>query len=269
MTSIRALALALAGGAAVASSQTRQASLHVCVGADRVLRHADSDACPSGTISYELLLEGGGVGPPNDEAKQSDQQVNELRNKLDILSSKLADLQSELAKAEQVKAGGKVMAPFEVVDGAGRMIFRVKQDIHGFEMANPAGQTVLWASALDAGGVFKTRSSASFPEVVMGSHGSIGGLVIRDAEDQGRANLSLTNGKPHLELSNDNHVGIASLSQGASGGGSLQLGNAGGNAQVQAGVTSGGCGKVETYPTRPPGQQFVGVPGSFILGKGC
>ena len=204
--------------------------------------------------SYELSLEGNEIElPPSEEGKPSEQRVEELRLKLDILSSKLTEVQKELANAATVKAGGKVMAPFEVVDDAGRMIFRVRQDPRGFEMATSSGPSVAWGSALEAGGVFKTRSSATFPEVVMGSAGNFGGFAIRDAEQRGRASVTLSNGKPSLELSNENHVGIVSITQGSSGGGHIQLGNAAGNAMVQAGITAGNCGKVETYPLRPPG----------------
>jgi hypothetical protein len=269
MATIRVLALALASGAAVASSQVGKPSVHVCVGDDRVLRHQASGPCPAGTTGYELAVEADELGlPPGDEAKASEQRVEELRVKLDMLSSKLTEVQKELANAATVRAGGKVMAPFEVVDEAGKTIFRVRANPHSFEMANPAGQTVVWGSALEAGGFFKTRSSASFPEVVMGSSGSYGGFVIRDAEQQPRASLALTGGKPSLELSNENHVGIVSVMQGSSGGGHIQLGNAAGNSMVQAGITAGNCGKVETYPLRPPAA-VVGVPGSWILGKGC
>ncbi len=269
MTTIRVLALALASGAAVASSQGGKPSLHVCVGDDRVLRHQASGACPAGTTGYELAVEADEMGlPPDEDDKVSEQRMEELRVKLDMLSSKLIDVQKALANAEKVKAGGKVMAPFEVVDGSGKAIFRVRDNPHGFEMLNPAGQPVAWGSALEAGGIFKTRSSASFPEVVMGSAGDFGGFAIRDAEQQSRASLSLTGGKPYLNLSNDNHVGIVSVMQGSTGGGYLQLGNASGDAMVQAGVTSGNCGKVETYPLRPPAA-VVGVAGSWILGKGC
>lgn len=269
MTTIRIMVLALVSGAAVASSQGEKSSLHVCVGDDRVLRHQADGPCPSSTTGYELALDVQVADmPPGEEDKASAQRLEELRLKVDMLSSKLMDVQKELANAATVKAGGKVMAPFEVVDGAGRMIFRVRQDPRGFEMAAVSGTSVAWGSALEAGGVFKTRSSASFPEVVMGSAGSFGGFVIRDAEQSARASMTLTNGKPSLELSNDNHVGIVSIMQGSSGGGHLQLGNAAGAAMVQAGTTAGGCGKVETFPVRPPAA-VVGLAGSWILGKGC
>jgi hypothetical protein len=269
MTIIRVVGLALVSGAAVASSQGQKPSLQVCVGADRVLRYQAEGACPSGTTSYELSLEGDEIElPPKEEEKASEQRLEELRLKLDMLSSKLMDVQKELANAATVKAGGKVMAPFEVVDEAGKMIFRVRQDPRGFEMATGSGLSVAWGSALEAGGVFKTRSSASFPEVVMGSSGNFGGFAIRDGEQQARASLTLTNGKPSLELSNDNHVGIVSVMQGSSGGGFIQLGNATGTAMVQAGTTAGNCGRVEAFPLRPPAA-VVGVAGSWIMGKGC
>jgi len=269
MTTFRAMALAAASGAALASGLGEKPSLHVCIGDDRVLRFQAEGDCPSGTTGYELALEADELGlPPTEEGKVSEQSVQELRTRLDMLSSKLTDVQKELAGAATVKAGGKVMAPFEVVDQSGKTIFKVRDDPRGFEMTNAAGQAVAWGSALEPGGIFKTRSSATFPEVVMGSAGGLGGFAIRDAEQRARASLTLSNTKPSLELSNDNHVGVVALTQGASGGGSLQLGNASGSAMVQAGITAGNCGKVETYPLRPPAA-VVGVPGSWIMGKGC
>lgn len=269
MTALRVLALALASGAGAAFAQGGKPSLQVCVGDDRVLRHQASGSCPAGTTGYELAVEADELGlPPGDEGKASEQRLEELRVKLDMLSAKLMDVQKELGNAEKVRAGGKVMAPFEVVDEAGKTIFKVRDAPRGFEMVTAAGQAVAWGSALDAGGIFKTRSSGSFPEVVMGSAGNYGGFVIRDAEQQARASLALTDGKPTLDFSNENYAGIVSIRQGSSGGGHIQLGNAAGNAMVQAGITAGNCGKVEAYPLRPPAA-VVGVPGSWILGKGC
>ncbi len=267
MTTFRGLALALVSATAFAS--TRAESLHVCIGDDRVLRHQAEGACPSGTTSYDLSLEGSEIElPPGEDNQASAQQVEELRKKLDFLSSKLTEVQKELAEAAAINAGEKVKAPFEVVDDAGKTIFRVRQDPRGFEMVTGSGVSVAWGSALDAGGVFKTRSATSFPEVVMGSSGNFGGFAIRDAEQRARASLTLTNWKPSLELSNENHVGIVSIMQGNTGGGFIQLGDAGGTATVQAGTTSGNCGKVETFPPRPPAA-VVGLAGSWIIGKGC
>jgi hypothetical protein len=258
MTTFRGMVLALVSGAAVASTQAE--SLHVCVGADRVLRQQAGGACPSGTTSYEVSLEPDQTGmAPNAESKASAQQVDQLRLKLDILSSKLAAVQKELANVAAIKAGEKVRAPFEIVDGTGKAIFRVRDDPRGFEMVNGSGVSVAWGSALDAGGVFKTRSATSFPEVVIGSSGAAGGFLIRDAEERVRTSLTLTNGKPSLEMRNGD-VGIVTIMQASNGAGYIQLGGAGGTGQVQAGLV-GNCGRVETFP--------IGRPGSWISGKGC
>jgi TolA-binding protein len=58
---------------------------------------------------------------------------------------------------------------------------------------------------------------------------------------------------------------VVSLSAGQAGTGLLQLTDQNGNSMVQAGFTSGGCGKVETFPTRRAGA-FIA---SFIMGNGC
>jgi hypothetical protein len=244
-------------------------TIHVCVSSDRVMRVEAAQTCPNGQTSYRLALAGTGGGPGATDDKSANAQVPDLKKTIDFLRESVANLQKEFATLEQVKAGGKVMAPFEVVDHSGKMIFRVRADPRGFEMATAAGQSVAWASALDQGGVFKTRSSVSFPEVVMGSAGNFGGLAIRDGENQVRAELILSGGKPSLNMNNDNHVGIVSIYQAASGGGWLQLGSPGGQAVVDAGVIAGGkCGKVATYPETNPGRTMVGAPASLIKG-GC
>lgn len=244
-------------------------SAQVCVAADRTMRLASGTTCPSGQTGYRVVLAGSPGNPAGDD-KGSAAQVTELKKTVDFLKDRVASLEHEVATVAQVKAGGKVMAPFEVLDHSGKLIFRIRDDRHGFEMANAAGQTVLWASALDGGGVFKTRNAAGFPEAAMGSVAGMGGFVLRDGQDADRASLTLSGGKTSLDLRNDNHINIASLHQGSTGGGALQLGAASGESAVQAGVASGGkCGRVEALPRTNPGRQMVGAPASFILGGGC
>lgn len=122
-------------------------------------------------------------------------------------------------------------------------------------------------SALGQGGFFKTQSVATYPEIAIGSVGTYGALVIRDGADQVRVALALENGKPVLSLRNDNHTPIALVTQGSSGGGLIELADAAGNAQLRAGITAGGCGRVETYPERPVRATALGVPGDKILGN--
>lgn len=243
-------------------------TVHVCVSSDQIMRVQNGPTCSGGQASYRLLLASAQGGPaPTSDDKGANASVDDLKKTIDFLRNRVANLEKEFANVEQLKAG-KVMAPFEVIDHSGKMTFRITDDVHGFVMANPAGQNVLWASALEKGGVFKTRSAANFPEVVMGSNGGIGGFVVRDAEDQGRISMSLTGGKPYLNLLNDSHIGIVSIHQAANGGGFLQLGAAGGQSAVEAGITTGGnCGRVDTFPPAPSGRSLVGAPASFILGR--
>jgi hypothetical protein len=261
-----AAVFALMGLRTPASAQGNR--IHVCVGADQVLRLA-SGACPAGQTSYSLVLEGGGAPPPPNQDQALMGQINDLKKAVDFLKSQVSNLEHELAKQlDLAHTNQKFTAPFEVVDKAGKTIFRVKDEVHGFEMVNPAGQTVLWASALDQGGLFKTRSAATFPEVVMGSVGNLGAFVIRDGENQDRASLKLSNGKPVLGLYNDSHTEIASLSQGETGGGRLALGLPSGDAGVLAGIIPGrNCGAVNTYPLAGAARTMVGAAPTFIQGK--
>ncbi len=264
-----AAAVSLILTAATTVAGQNPGSAQICVAADGTMRLASAAKCPSGQTSFHVLLAGSAGNPAGDD-KASAAQVTELKKTIDFLKDRVANLEHEMAVVEQVKAGGKVMAPFEVLDHSGKLIFRIRDDRHGFEMANAAGQTVLWASALDGGGVFKVRNAAGFPEAVMGAVGNLGGFILRDGEDADRASLTLSTGKTSLDLRNDSHINIASLHQGSTGGGALQLGAATGESAVQAGVTTGGkCGRVEALPRTNPGRQLVGAPASFILGGGC
>ena len=212
-------------------------------------------------MKSQVIAVGLVLGLPLMAARLVPSEIGELRNSVEVLRARVAELESR-------QASQKVRAPFEVDDPSGKPIFRVKADVHGFEMVNPAGKTVLWASALDNGGLFKTRTSTGFPEVVMGSVGSLGAVVIRDAEDAARATLSLNGGKTYLTLNNESHSVIAQFFQAPSGGGRLFLGAPNGDAVVRAGVAaSGQCGRVETFPENPPGRSLVGAAGSFIVGR--
>jgi hypothetical protein len=196
--------------------------------------------------------------------------VDRLRGRLDVLTQRLSDLEERLA-ANELGMANQVKAPFDVVDGRGKPIFRV-QDARpgigrGITLFSASGAEVAFISALPEGGFFKAKSGSGFPELVMGVTTGLGALVVRDAEQKARATLGLINGKPSLEFANENYVGIAALGQGTTGGGFLQLGNAEGDARVDAGVNVKGCGVVRTHPLGNAGVGLVGMPGTFLLGR--
>jgi hypothetical protein len=196
-------------------------------------------------------------------------EIDELERKLELASARLDKLERSSENATRF-VSNKVQAPFEVVDRSGKPLVRVYQSPEhngGVIAALNGGKELIWLSAPATGGFIKTRSSAGFPEVALGSVGGFGGLVIRDADAQFRASLFLDNGKPGLSLKNSSHVSIAVLQENSSNGGQLELGDKAGNAQMRAGVTPTGCGRVETYPERQSNAARLGMPVSFIVGN--
>jgi hypothetical protein len=164
-------------------------------------------------------------------------------------------------------------APFEVVDGAGKVIFRVVAGpTRGFELLTAGGQMVATGVSLDTGGVFKTWSGDRSGQVSMGVNGkAFAGIVLRASEGgKPRGVMGITEaGRATVELSNDGGVVVSSLGVNATGAGLLELGNAGGNAMAQAGVLNGtGAGIFRTFPNGNPGAGLVGMPGTFIMGRG-
>ena len=225
-----------------------------------------------------LALVGGAVVAPSDRTwRAQERELEDVKRNVEILTARLSDVERRLGAepgpvlpSSTSAAPTKIRAPFEVVDAGGKTLFRVYDNGAGggaFAVVAKSGKEVAWGSALANGGMFKTQSTTTFPEIVMGSVGSYGGLLLRDGANQHRAALVIENGKPILSLYNDNHVAVASLTQGSTGGGQLELGDAAGNGMVRSGITSGGCGRVETYPERPVRATALGVPGDKILGN--
>jgi len=205
--------------------------------------------------------------PHRPERGAPTEEVDRLRERIDVLAQRLSDLESKLA-ARELGMANQVKAPFDVVDGSGKPILRVVDGTsRGLSLFTASGAQVAFISALPAGGFFKAKSAAGFPEVVLGVTTGVGAFIVRDADSKARATLGLINGKPSLEFANENHVGIAALGQGTTGGGFLQLGNADGDARVDAGVNVKGCGVVRTHPLGNAGAGLVGMPGTFLLGR--
>ena len=208
--------------------------------------------------------------PHRPERGEAAEEVTRLRERIDVLAQRLSDLEGKLA-AKELGMANQVKAPFDVVDARGKPILRV-QDARpgigrGVTLFSATGAEVAFISALPEGGFFKAKSGSGFPEIVMGVTTGLGALVVRDADSKARATMGLINGKPSIEFTNENYVGIATIGQGTTGGGFLQLGDAEGNARVEGGVNANGCGVVRTHPLGNPGSGLVGMPGTFLIGR--
>ena len=265
--------------------------VHVCVGSDRVVRHEPGETCPSGTTEYYLAQAGEDleVEPSPGESEVSTQaELAELRRQLTAVAQQMVSLQrtqtsrsdglSQRVSALEAgtgqsggrtsRVGSRVVAPFVVVDPAGKAIFSVRADPRGFVLATPAGEDVAFGSALATGGFFKARSGSGSREAVLGVVQTYAAIELRDEAGQKRAVMALQDdNKPIVGLRNDNNVSVLALAIGASGGGYLQLGDASGNSTVEAGTTSEGVGLVRAYPLGNPGAGLIGMPGTFILGR--
>jgi hypothetical protein len=265
MSSIPRLAIAtMLLGIALPARLNAQDSddLPVCVGADRVLRRAIDEKCSPGQTLYRLAQAGGSLEPAGDEQQtaQTQRPPAELLRRIEALTQRVDALEAAAAQT-------RVTAPFEVVDKAGRMIFKVTAEPRRFALLMPSGEIVVNGSALPGGGVIKALAADQGLQTVMGVNGSFAGFVAREKETA-RAVMSIHDlGKASVEIANDGGVVVANLLHGASGGGQLRLGDATGAASVEAGTTADGVGVVRAYPPGNPGVGLVGAPGTFILGK--
>jgi hypothetical protein len=205
--------------------------------------------------------------PHRPESGARAEEVDRLRERIDVLAQRLSDLEKTLA-AKELGIANQVKAPFVVVDARGKPIFRVQEGTgRGASLFSASGAQVAFISALPEGGFFKAKSATGFPEIVVGVTTGVAALVVRDADSKARTTLGLINGKPSIEFANENYVHIAAVGQGSTGGGFLQLGDAEGNARVDGGVNVKGCGVVRTHPLGNAGVGLVGMPGTFLLGR--
>jgi hypothetical protein len=267
--------LALTLGSELAAQEP--AGFPVCVGADRVVRHWPDGKCPPGQSLYRLAEAGDEIDTPSDVSGQPPgkppggaPEAAALASRLDQLAQRVAALEAQgpVAPSPAGKGvGNRVTAPFEVVDRAGKVVFNVTAEPRAFRLFMPTGQIVVSGSALPGGGNLKALAKDQGLETVMGVNNDFAGFVARQGKTA-RAILSIHDGgKASVEVSNDDGTTVATLLHGPSGGGQLQLGDAAGNAMVEAGVTADGTGLVRAHPLGNPGAGLLGLPGTFIVGR--
>jgi hypothetical protein len=171
------------------------------------------------------------------------------------------------------RSSARVKAPFEVVDAGGKVVFRVEAGpLRGIQLLTAEGQVVATGVALNTGGVCKTWSGDRAGQVSLGVSGkAFAGVVVRASEGGkplGVMGIADT-GRATVELSNESGTVVSSLGVNQTGAGVLELANAGGNAMAQGGVLNGsGAGIFRTFPNGNPGAGLVGMPGTFIMGRG-
>lgn len=267
-TAVLAAGTLLVGLAPIAAAQDAP-GVHVCVAADRVLRHAPAGTCPAGQEGYYLAEAEPELGTPDRDEKPV-AQVADLQQRLATLVQRVASLEqssanraeglaqrvSKLEAAPKNEAppaappASRVRAPFEVVDASGKPIFVVTAEpTRAFYLKNASGEAVALGSAQPHGGFFKvTSGDGDNRQAVMGALDSRASFFVRGTGKVRGVFALETDDKPILSLSNEKGSPILALHEDASGGGYIQVGDAAGVPLVEAHVAEG-VGEVVTGPT--------------------
>jgi hypothetical protein len=180
---------------------------------------------------------------------------------LSVVEARLAALETLIRQGPG--GSSQVRAPFHVLDGSGKVLLNV------------GGATTT------AGAVNIERQSATSGTVLHIWNDGGDAAAVLGISRVGRGYLELRapgGNSPVVYLGQEGKGGVVQITNGTSviskhfsssdGGGKWQLANAAGVAVLQAGETTGGCGKVETFPYNAP-RAVVGLAGSYIMGRGC
>jgi hypothetical protein len=176
------------------------------------------------------------LGLAGREVRAQDPSTMEEKLMLDVLA--LTKRVQALEAAQKATPAAKVVAPFEVVDKAGRTIFRVMEGA-------PSGADVVitGGSAGDKAGLYLVAAGAARPVAGIGKTSDGAALiVVRDKSGQASASLTTAKGTPSVEVANESGSAVASMTSLAKGG-LVFVRNASGSpvASVNGGVEGGGA----------------------------
>jgi hypothetical protein len=216
--------------------------VHVCIGADHVVRHAPGAACRSGEASYLLAEEKGDIDAPGQE-KDADRELRELKDKLNALSERVANV--ERAGHDSGKAAtSRVMAPFEVLDPSGKAIFRVTANAADQERTDSA--PILIARMPESGNYWLRMRSKSGAEAMDLGMTPVGqGYMLAYDPTQGKARGLF--GWRGVNVFDSGGIEAATLMTGSAGGGQMIL-SKDNKLMVEAGSTGEGRGVVRVGP---------------------
>ena len=195
----------------------------------------------------------------------SNQGVADIDTRMDLLTRRVADLETKVAKlGEPGSAMQQVNAPFEVLDKAGNPIFVVADAPHVSVARKGRIQIGRGASGTN----YSMLSHTANGVVVAGlgeSGGGGGALALYDRSGVTRVQTS----EDGLFLSNKSAVRIVALQPGPSGAGQFWLTDASGRSMVSAGTLGddGGIGAVMLGPGFTCSASAGARPPSCIKGR--
>jgi hypothetical protein len=235
-----ALAMALATSAA---AQGR--GVHVCVGADRVVRYEAADQCRPGEASHRLLdVRDEAVSAEQEEARE--RQITDLQKTVATLTERLSSLERAPDRKDGTNStpASRVFAPFEVLDKMGNPILRVSDEQAAVGLKS-ASRVLLTRGTAD-NYVLQFRTAYGVYSSSIGESATGYGVV--HLHDQGGNVRARGDAKDGFILFNGAAAPVGRLSFGPKGGGYLQLMEPGGMPMVEAGAFADGVGRVIAGP---------------------
>jgi hypothetical protein len=227
------------------TAQSPADAIHVCAAEDGILRLAEgSTTCPAGQKSL-YLAKPGAPTTKNAEQKADESQSESLQRRLANLEQRIKELE---AAANRGELGNRVVAPFEVVDRAGKRIFAVEQPFGATLVSvfnrdsEAAGATI---GATPQGGYFFAMS-ASDSHAELSALGSYSGVTVVE-NDVTRVDLGRDKGKGTYRLKFFTSAGkdVAGIGQSAdTNGGLVVIQDAAGKTRAGMGITPDGKGAI-------------------------
>jgi hypothetical protein len=149
-----------------------QDAIHVCVAEDNVMR-LTAGTCPAGQKSMYFKKAGEEIGnadePAGDDARQDAERVAALERRIkDLEGSK-----------DSQRGPSRVVAPFEVLDRAGKRIFAVEE---GTVSLYSAGKALAVIKASEAGGHFMGLSASGNLQASIGAAGARSGVIVSESD---------------------------------------------------------------------------------------
>ena len=278
----------------------------ICVGADSVLRAAGpGSACPAGSTKLSVAAPGKKVSDPfncvncdpwqppapgpTPKTRQSD-RLAKLEERLGKLEA--APIFEVIDKEENVilriardklvlfNSGGTAVAGVRATAGGG--FFMAKSTDGGLVAAlgtsgANAGVRITEGDVprfdvgkQEGGANYSLRAPSNIDGAIAGigeSKAGTGAMLVGDRTGRVKASLTLGDDKGMVGIFNTKSAAVLAITQGATGGGLLAIGDAASTGMVKAGVKEDRYGIVMTGPGA--GFPFVpssGLPGSSILG---
>jgi hypothetical protein len=232
-------------------AQDEGGPVHVCVAQDGVLRVVPYAAgCPQGQRSLLLKKADSTVDLGKPKEKKKDEDTSSLDKTI------LEDLNRRLIKLEGMDCAAlgksRVVAPFEVVDRAGKRIFSVENRL--VAIYNPSGKKVAAIDALEQGGNIYVYSAATNLKAALGAGARSVGLSVYEG-DKMRVDLGNdpTRGNYRLKFFANDGKAMAGIGQTEGGPGLAFVADTGGNIRAKM---------------RMGGEQASSVKGLFEINNG-